>query len=176
MLVLAAALVLDGLGQWRVEHARSSLLEERNVVVVATARAAQDATTAMAKAVAAPQIAQAVASKDLPAAAAELKKAWPDAEAADVWPADLQTQYAALPDAAGQLAAAEAALASNAAQLRVVRHGEDARVVLAAPMATGDVRHVAVVRLPLATLTAPVSDAHARSGYCLLYTSPSPRD
>ena len=168
LLVLAAALVLDGLGQWRVEHARSSLLEERNVVVVATARAAQDATTAMAKAVAAPQIAQAVASKDLPAAAAELKKAWPDAEAADVWPADLQTQYAALPDAAGQLAAAEAALASNAAQLRVVRHGEDARVVLAAPMATGDVRHVAVVRLPLATLTAPVSEAHARSGYLAL--------
>ena len=62
LLVLAAALVLDGVGQWRVEHARSSLLEERNVVVDATARAAQDATTAMAKAVAAPQIAQAVAS------------------------------------------------------------------------------------------------------------------
>ena len=123
--VLAAALLLDGLGQWRGDRARSSLLKERDALVEATSNTADDLRARLDKTLATSAMTDAVRRADIPAATELLKQDWADAETVEVWPADLQAQYAALPADAGQLAVAEAALAVGSAQMRVVRHGSE---------------------------------------------------
>ena len=98
-------------------------------------------------------------------AARALAAGWKDVKRSEIWPADMQALYAALPRSGyGSLAAGEAALASGKPAARVVKSGGDRRLALAAPIDAGSGALLAYVELPLAHLTRGIEAAHMAPG------------
>ncbi len=104
---------------------------------------------------ASPAVKTALAAGDSTAAARALAAGWPDLKRSELWPADMQALYAALPRSGyGSLAVAEAALANGKPAARVVKSGGQQRLALAAPVAAAaQGTMLAYVELPLERLT-----------------------
>ena len=102
---------------------------------------------------------------DFAAAAAALKAAWPKAEQVEVWPADMDAQFASLPKGGyGLVAVAEAAIVGKAPAARMAKAGGQ-KLVLAAPMPAGKAPvAVAVVLLPPDAVVAPLKQATVPGG------------
>jgi phosphomannomutase/phosphoglucomutase len=170
--ILAALLVL--LGAWllvsgglrmRDEARMSSLLGARDIAISQTRSSLQDEQRMLAARLASAPLASALASGDLAAAARALGAGWAGLKRSEIWPANLQALYAALPRSGyGSLAVAEAALASGKPAARVVRTRGEQRLALAAPVNDAQGPALAYVELPLARLTRGVEAASLSSG------------
>lgn len=167
-LLLAAVFAWDGWSQASTERDRAHITRTRDAVVEAIAQRVTAAQSEMDKAVADPQMGEGLAAGNNRAVTDALRDTFSDAERVDVWPATMQAQYAALPADAGLLAAAEAALSSGSARLRIVQREDGARTVIAAPLHEGNNRYVTVVQRPLSVVTEPLDSARLGNGYLAL--------
>ena len=91
-----------------------------------------------------------------PEAGKLLRQSWSALTRAEVWPANLDALYAALPRSGfGTIAAAEAALSSGKVSARIVRSGVAQRLALAVPV-RGPAPMVVYVEMPLDVMSGTV--------------------
>ena len=191
--LLALWLAWSGASQWRDHQREESLTAARDSVALAIGSALKTQSTQLGKLLATPAVqsallpvpaavpakaaadatpaqpaapAPAVASTpDFTAAAAALKTAWPKAEQVEVWPVDMEAQFASLPKGGyGLLAVAESAIVAKAPVARLAKAG-DQTLVVAAPMPAGNAPvAVAVVRLSPDPIIEPLKQAAVPGG------------
>ena len=159
--LLAAWMLWSGFRQWQAGAAETDVLKARDQI-------AQQATKTLAEAKKNVAAAAAVAAgvADPAARAQAFTAAANGAQQAEVFPADLQAAYAALPGSGyGKLAVVEAVLASGKPEARIARADKGNAIVAAAPLADGT---VALAAYPVQALQAAVSAADASGGYLAL--------
>ena len=148
-------------GQWQDASLSSSLQASRDLAATGTQHALQQQTDRLRQKLASTEVQSALTAGDLAGAARQLQVGWPHIETAAVLPADLDADYAALPQSGfGRLAVAEASLAANAPVARIGKDGGP-KLLLAAPAKAGDrLVGVAYVRLPLSLATDAIQAAN----------------
>ncbi|MFT3897639.1 MAG: phosphomannomutase/phosphoglucomutase [Thermomonas sp.] len=185
--LLALWLAWSGASQWRDHQREQSLATARDSVALAIGSTLKTQTAQLGKLLATPDVqsalspavpsaptattspdttaAQPVPTPDFAAAAAALKAGWPKAKQVEVWPADMDAQFAGLPKGGyGLLAVAESALVAKAPVARLAKAGGQ-ELVVAAPMPAGKAPvAVAVVRLPPDAVVDPLKHASVPSG------------
>ena len=185
--LLALWLAWSGASQWRDHQREESLTAARDSVAMAIGSALKTQSTQLGKLLATPAVqsallpvpaaadatpaqpaapAPAVASTpDFTAAAAALKTAWPKAEQVEVWPVDMDAQFANLPKGGyGLLAVAESAIVAKSPVARLAKAGSQ-KLVVAAPMPAGNAPvAVAVVRLSPDPIIEPLKKAAVPGG------------
>ena len=146
-------LVAGGLRQ-RDDSREHALEFARDDVVVAVRRTLNEHRQKLGSRIAAKPFKAALAAGDAAAAVTSIKEGWSELRRAELWPADLDALYAALPRSGfGTLAVAEDALISGKMAVRVVRVGPEHRLAMAVPV---DGSQVAYVELPLARVESSV--------------------
>ena len=151
--LMALWLAWNGARQWEGDRDRGMVQTARDQVVLGTQRTLKAETDRMAQRLALPAVRTALSQGDLAAAAHALHQGWNLAEAVEIWPASLDSAYARLPAFGyGRLGVAEAALVSGLPVARVAKAGDQAALLVAAPV-EGRTPGVAVVRLPIGRLT-----------------------
>ncbi|QIL19625.1 phosphomannomutase/phosphoglucomutase [Thermomonas sp. HDW16] len=162
----ALAVLLVLLGGWLLYAGIQRLREDSQVVALQHAR--DDAATAISRLLqedqrklgtqlAAASVRNALAAGDLPMAAKAVAANWGGVQRSEVWPADLQGQYGALPAGGfGVLAVTEAALASGKPVARVIKSKGEQRLALAAPTTAKQGPAVVYVEMPAERLIAQV--------------------
>jgi len=188
--LLALWLAWSGVAQWRDHQRETRLTQARDGVVVAIGSVVKAQTAQFGKSLASPAVqaafspapaaapapatdataspapVPAATAPDLTAVAAGLKATWPKAEVVQVWPLDMQAQFATLPkDGYGLLAVAESAIVANAPVARLAKVGAARQLVVAAPVPAGKAPSaVAVVQLPAAAMLDPLRNAAVPGG------------
>ena len=170
--MLAAALVLMGLWmlvtgglRMRDEARTASLQGARDTVIAETRQSLRGMERKLEATLASPAVQAELQAGNRDLAARAIAAGWAGATRSEVWPADLQALYAALPRSGyGSLAVAEAALATNKPAARVVKTGGEQRLALAAPAKDLQGPVLVYVELPLAQLTRGVEAASLASG------------
>jgi phosphomannomutase/phosphoglucomutase len=187
--VFALWLAWSGIAQWRDQQRESALTAARDGAALAIGSVVKTQSAQLGKLLATPGVAAAMSpapvaaptdaastaatgmpaappAPDFTAVAAALKAAWPKAEAVEVWPADMDTRFAALPKGGyGLLAAGESALVAQAPVARLAKVGSELQLVVAAPLPAGKAPSgVALVQLPPAALIDPLRQAAVPGG------------
>jgi phosphomannomutase/phosphoglucomutase len=194
--VLALWLGWSGASQWRDQRREAELISARDSAALAIGSAVKTQTAQLGKLLATPAVAAALSPApasaptdaptpaepgapapagvppdtpprpDFAAAAAALKAAWPKAEAVEVWPLDMDAQFATLPKGGyGLLAAGETAMAARAPVGRLAKVGGAPKLVVAAPVPAGKAPiAMAMVRLPSAAILDPLRQAAVPGG------------
>ncbi|MEO5629232.1 MAG: phosphomannomutase/phosphoglucomutase, partial [Thermomonas sp.] len=154
LVLFGAWLLVAGVGQMRDSAQLSALQHARDDAVINIRRNLQAEQRKLSVKLASPAMKAALDSEDAAAAGRALASDWPDVERSEVWPADMQTRYAALPRGSfGSLAVSEAALVDGKPVARVVKSGSKHRLALAAPVTAARGPMLAYVELPLERLT-----------------------
>ncbi len=154
LLLFGAWLLAAGIGQMRDGARLTALQHARDDATTNIRRNLQAEQRKLSGKLALPAMKAALDSGDAAAAARLLAVDWPDVNRSDVWPADMQARYAALPDSGyGSLAVSEAALVAGKPMARVIRVGGEQRLALAAPVASARGPMLAYVELPVERLT-----------------------
>lgn len=171
--LLAAALMLlalwfgwSAVQQWQQTATGTQLEQARDTAVQGVQTALDGQLAQFRKHLQSARLQQALAAGDAEGAALALREGWNGAEDAQVFPAALEAAYAD-PAAFGyaRLALLEAALATDAPVVRVVRDGGEPRLGLAAQVSLGALGPaVAYVRQPLMRLTGPLDAVQAPEG------------
>ncbi|MCJ0826167.1 phosphomannomutase/phosphoglucomutase [Luteimonas sp. 50] len=158
--LLALWLAWNGWQQLRDDRRAQGLEQARDAAVQGTAHALRQQLDRLGDRLGSSTLQATLGIGDIAGAAAQLKAGWPQVEQVEILPPDLDGAYAGLPRTGfGRLAAAEAALATNAPVARIVKD-DGVRLVLAAPARSGDrLAGVAYVRLPLAQATQALQGA-----------------
>ena len=157
LLVLGLWCLVAGALRQRDDSRQHALEFARDDVVVAVRRTLNEHRQKLGALIAGKPFRAAVAAGDPAGAVAALKQGWPEIRDAQLWPADLDAQYQALPRSGfGALAVAEDALISSRMAARMVRAGAEQRLALAAPV-EGPRAMVVYVELPLARLQDSVA-------------------
>ena len=143
----------------------ASLQGARDSAIVATRGRLQEHQRMLATRIAAAPVQAALKAGDRAMAARALAAGWEGVQRSEVWPADMQALYAALPRSGyGSLAVAEAALAAGKPAARVVKTRGQQRLALAAPVTDARGPALAYVEFPLARLTQGIDAAALASG------------
>ena len=170
--VLAALLALSGLWllatgglRMRDEARTASLQGARDTAIAETRGSLQAEQRKLGAKVASPAVLAELQAGNRDLAARAVAAGWKDVKRSEIWPADMQALYAALPRSGyGRLAAGEAALAAGKPVARVVKSGGEQRLALAAPIKDAQGPAVAYVELPLAQLTQGIEAANLAPG------------
>ena len=170
--ILAALLVLLGLWllvagglRMRDEARTSSLQAARDTAIVETRGSLRVEQAKLVAKLASAPVQAALKTGDRAAAARAVAAGWAEVKRSEIWPADLQALYAALPGSGyGSLAASEAALATGKPAARVVKTAGEQRLALVVPVSDLQGQALAYVELPLAQLTRGIEAADLSSG------------
>jgi len=163
--LLAGWLLVGGAMQMRDESRAVGVQGARDEASAITQRTLGDETRLLAASLAAPRVRKALDSGNRAATARAIAVQWPQLKRVEVWPADLEVLYSALPASGyGSLAVSEAALVAGKAVARVVGSASEQRLALAAPATDAQGPVVAYVELPLARLTAGIEAATLPDG------------
>lgn len=182
--LLALWMAWSGVSQWRDHQREESLTATRDGVALAIGSTLKTQSAQLGKLLSTPAVQSALLPSpaaaadadatsarpaapipDFAAAATALKAAWPKAESVEVWPADMDAQFASLPKRGyGLLAVAESAIVAKAPVARLAKAGGP-KLVVAAPMPAGKGPvAVAVVQLPPAAIIDPLKQASVPGG------------
>ena len=154
LLLFGAWLLTAGVGQMRDSARLTALHHARDDAITNIRRNLQAEQRKLSGKLALPAVKAALDSGDVAAAVRLVAADWPDVERTEVWPADMQSRYAALPRSGyGSLAVSEAALVAGKPVARVVTVGGEQRLALAAPVPGVREPMLAYVELPLERLT-----------------------
>ena len=170
--ILAALLALLGLWllltgglRMRDEARAASLQGARDIAIAETRSNLQEEQRKLATKLASAPVKSALAAGDRTTAARAVAAGWAEVKRSEIWPADMQALYAALPRSGyGSLAVGEAALATGKPAVRVVTSRGEQRLALAAPASDAQGPVLAYVELPLARLTRGIESASLSSG------------
>lgn len=155
LLVLGGWLLYAGIQRMRQDSQLVALQHARDDAASAINRLLKEEQRKMGARLATPAVRTALANGDLPAAARAVAEDWGDLRRSEVWPADLQAQYGALPGAGfGALAVNEAALATGKPAARVIKAKGEQRLALAAPATAKQGPVVVYVEMPATRLLA----------------------
>jgi phosphomannomutase/phosphoglucomutase len=162
---LGAWLLVAGGLRLRDEARSASLQGARDIAIAETRSNLQEEQRQLATRLESAPVRAALAAGDAAATARALAAGWPEVRRSELWPADLQALYAGLPRTGyGQLAVAEAALATGKPSARVVKAGAEQRLALAASVHAAQAPALAYVEVPLARLTRGIEAAQLASG------------
>ncbi len=165
MVVLAGWLLVGGVRQLLDESRTASVHKGRDDVVAATRRSLDGETRRLAARLSLPAVRAALQAGDRKAAARAIGENWPGLKRVEVWPADLEARYAALPGSSyGSLAASEASLAAGKPVTRVVMAAGEKRLAVAAPAMDAQGQVVVYVEVPLQQLSAGIESAALAKG------------
>ena len=165
LLLFGAWLLVSGVGQMRDSARLSNLQNARDDAITNIRRNLQADQRKLSAKLALPAIQAALDSGDVAAAVRLVATDWPDVERAEVWPADMQSRYAALPASGyGSLAVSEAALVAGKPVSRVVTVGGEPRLALAAPVPGVREPMLAYVELTLERLTLGLQNVELDAG------------
>ena len=165
VLLLAAWLLVGGAMQMRDASRASSLQNERDHAIAATGRAINKETRRLGERLSSPGVRDALQAGNRAAAAQAIDANWPGLLRVELWPADLEALYAALPRSGyGSLAVAEAALAEGKPVARVVKTAGEQRLALAAPATDAQGPVVAYLEVPLLRLSTGILSAALAPG------------
>ena len=165
LLVVGIWVAIGGARQLQADIRLASLQHARDDAVTATGRDLQAIRRKFSATLALPAVSAALMAGDNAGAAAAIASSWPDVQRSEVWPADLQARYAALPKGGyGSLGVIEAALAEGAPATRVVSTPAGERLAVAGPAKGPQVLVVGYVELPLERVTRGVAVANLASG------------
>ena len=166
LLLVAAWLGWHGMELMRDEASRTDVVLTRDNAAGAIAANLRADAKRMDAQLRVPAFRGAIDVGNFTEAARLLTDGWPGATRAAVLHPDLDRAYAALPDGSfGRLVALEEALLADAPRVWIVRSGAEPELSLAAPVRSGtQLVAVAVVRLPLARVTAPLQNANLPAG------------
>ena len=155
MVVLAVWLLVGGARQLFDESRTEALHQGRDAAVTATRGALDGETRRLSARMSLPAVRASLQAGERKAAARAIGEDWPGLKRAEVWPADLESRYAALPRSGyGSLATSEAALAAGKPVARVVMAAGEQRLALAAPATDAQGPVVVYVELPLLPISA----------------------
>lgn len=148
-------LIAGGLRQ-RDDSRQHALEFARDDVVVMVRRTLNEQRQKLGSQLASKAFTTALASGDAAATVAAIKQDWGEVRRAELWPADLDSQYGRLPRSGfGSLAVAEDALISGKMAARIVQSAGEHRLALAVPV-KGTADMVVYVELPMARLESGV--------------------
>ena len=166
LLVLAAWLGWRGIDLMRDSASRTDIVLARDTAAAAIASNMRADTKRMGTQLELPAMRAAIDAGNFTEAARLLTQGWSGASKAAVLPPDLDRAYATLPEGSyGRLVALEEALIADAPRIWIVRSGSAPELSLAAPVRSGtQLVAVAVVRLPLERVTAPLQQATLPDG------------
>ena len=162
LLLLGLWFGIAGGRQLRADIRLNSLQNARDDAVNDTQRNLQSMRRKFSATLASPLVAAALKAGDNTAAAKAMSEAWPDLIRSEVWTADLQAQYDALPASGyGSLAVGEAALAEGQPVARIISFKGSERLAIAGPVAGQQVQLLGYVELPLERVTQSIAAANA---------------
>ncbi len=165
MFVLGLWFAIAGGRQLRADIRLDGLQQARDDAVTETERNLQSMRRKFSATLASPAVAAAMKTGDNAAAARAISAAWPDLSRSEVWPADLQQQYANLPNSGyGTLAVSEAALAEGKTVARIIWTADGERLAIAGPAPGQQVQLVGYAELPLERVTQGIAAARLGSG------------
>ncbi|MES2858287.1 MAG: phosphomannomutase/phosphoglucomutase [Pseudomonadota bacterium] len=165
LVLLAGWLLVGGARQMQDQSRAVALEQARDEASAATQRAIGDETRRLAARLEAAEVRTALAAGDRAAAGRAIGAGWTGLTRAEVWPADLDALYAALPGSGyGSLAVGEAALASGKPVSRVVQSAGEQRLAVAAPTVDANGPVVAYVEVPMAGLASGIESASLAKG------------
>ncbi|WP_374249505.1 phosphomannomutase/phosphoglucomutase [Thermomonas sp.] len=158
-------LLLVALGLWclvtgalgmRDDNRQHNLEFARDDAVVVVRRSLNEQRQKLGTQMASHAFVAAIAAGDRAAAIAAVRRDWDEAKRVELWPADLDALYTALPRSGfGMLAVSEEAIATGKPAVRIVQSGGEHRLALAAPVKAAAAQLV-YVELPLTRLASGV--------------------
>ena len=155
LLVLGGWLLYAGIQRTRQDSQLIALQHGRDDAASAINRLLKEEQRRLGARLATEPVRNALAADDLAAAAKLVAEGWGDLRRSEVWPADLQPLYTALPAGGfGAPAVAEAALATGKPAARVIKGKGEQRLALAAPATAKQGPVVIYVEMPAARLIA----------------------
>ena len=155
LLLLGGWLLYAGIQRTRQDSQLIALQHGRDDAASAINRLLKEEQRRLGARLATEPVRNALAADDLAAAAKLVAEGWGDLRRSEVWPADLQPLYTALPAGGfGAPAVAEAALATGKPAARVIKGKGEQRLALAAPATAKQGPVVIYVEMPAARLIA----------------------
>ncbi|MBS0211759.1 MAG: phosphomannomutase/phosphoglucomutase [Proteobacteria bacterium] len=168
--LLALALGWDAWHQGASARAEATVAAEGSRLQATGRNTLNDLTQHFEHASTAPEVAAALADSNLARAADVFRTRWADGKSVVFVPPDLKDAFA---DPAkfgfGRVAVLVATLRDGVTRVGVAKVDGQSRLVVAGPIKQGgEVKALALVDLPLDTMTAPLKDANAGGGYLAL--------